>query len=136
MKQETETKIYCTERIMLSIGDILSQHELSSLRDAKAVELRVEKIIDGLAIQLCASIWGMPRERLVIDRQWPADWWQATKERWFPAWWLRRWPVRYEKIDLDVQMYSAICPHLSLDTQDKHLRFLQLHAQEQNRIIK
>lgn len=25
----------------------------------------------------------------------PADWWEAVKERWAPAWALRRWPVRY-----------------------------------------
>lgn len=28
----------------------------------------------------------------------PADWWQACKERWFPKWLKRRYPVRYDQI--------------------------------------
>lgn len=27
----------------------------------------------------------------------PADWWQHFKQRWFPAWALRRWPVALKK---------------------------------------
>lgn len=30
----------------------------------------------------------------------PADWWQALKHRWFPRWALRRWPVRFASFDL------------------------------------
>ena len=29
----------------------------------------------------------------VVEVRYPADWWQAVKQRWFPAWALRRWPV-------------------------------------------
>lgn len=29
--------------------------------------------------------------------KWPADWRQALKERFAPAWFLRRWPVKYAK---------------------------------------
>jgi hypothetical protein len=42
--------------------------------------------------------------RRVLERvevKWPADWWQALRERWFPSWWLRRWPVRYERRRLE-----------------------------------
>jgi len=28
----------------------------------------------------------------------PADWWQAVKERWFPVWLLRRYPVVYKRM--------------------------------------
>lgn len=26
----------------------------------------------------------------------PADWWEAFKDRWFPKWALKRWPVEWE----------------------------------------
>lgn len=44
-----------------------------------------------LAVKFHTSIWAE-----TIDEQeirYPADWWQAVKQRWFPEWALRRWPV-------------------------------------------
>lgn len=32
----------------------------------------------------------------------PANWWQHFKQRWFPKWALRRWPVLYEYHDAAV----------------------------------
>jgi hypothetical protein len=36
----------------------------------------------------------------------PANWWEAVKERWAPAWFKARWPVQYN----EVPQY-AICPY-------------------------
>ena len=33
-----------------------------------------------------------------LEAQYPSDWWQAFKERWFPNWLLGRYPVRYTQI--------------------------------------
>lgn len=38
----------------------------------------------------------------------PADWWQAFKARWFPAWALRRWPVVHTTVRFEAK---AIYPH-------------------------
>ena len=38
---------------------------------------------------------------------WPADWWQALKLRWFPAWLKRRYPVKMER-----RTVRYICPHV------------------------
>ena len=32
----------------------------------------------------------------------PSDWWEAVKERWFPAWALKRWPVCYRVDTINV----------------------------------
>ncbi len=32
--------------------------------------------------------------------EWPADWWQALKDRWFPQWALRRWPVLRSGVEM------------------------------------
>lgn len=39
-------------------------------------------------------------QRKMLDFQWPCDWWQAFKMRWFPLWARQRWPIRYQRIEL------------------------------------
>src|SRR5678809_654895 len=34
--------------------------------------------------------------------EYPADWWQALKERFAPKWFLRRYPVLKSRIDMEV----------------------------------
>ena len=47
---------------------------------------------DGIVLRVRQDILGREIER--IECRYPADWWQAFKARWFPAWALRRWPVK------------------------------------------
>jgi len=42
--------------------------------------------------------------------KWPADWLQAFKERWFPKFFLRKFPVNYKTVDV-----KAIYPKCSLE---------------------
>lgn len=32
--------------------------------------------------------------------EYPADWWHAFKNRWFPAWAKKRWPIKVEVVEL------------------------------------
>jgi hypothetical protein len=41
----------------------------------------------------------------------PDTWWDHTKERWFPAWALRRWPVQYREHEA-----RLLLPYLPLPT--------------------
>ena len=52
------------------------------------------------------------RELERIDVEYPSDWWQAVKARFFPAWALRRWPAKTTRHSL---VASAIYPDLELD---------------------
>lgn len=52
-------------------------------------------------------LWG--RELGTHEFRAPADWWEALKARWFPAWALKRWPVRERVERLDVKaLYPSI----------------------------
>lgn len=42
--------------------------------------------------------------------QYPADWWQAVKEHFAPAWFLRRWPVLYTRHHISI---DVVYPELS-----------------------
>ena len=39
------------------------------------------------------SVWGKAGND-VAEASWPEDWWQHFRQRWAPAWWLRRHPVK------------------------------------------
>lgn len=72
---------------------------------------------DGVITQLLLSVMGQHVEMIKVE--YPRDWWQAFKERWFPNWWLRRWPaemtyrtlaadVVYPKIELPRERHAVI----------------------------
>ena len=46
------------------------------------------------AVRIVQKIWGREVQRQEV--QWPRDWWQAFKERWYPEWAKARWPVQYK----------------------------------------
>ena len=44
----------------------------------------------------------------------PSDWWQSLKERWFPLWALKRWPVKYTVHDISFKvLYPDFRPQLA-----------------------
>jgi hypothetical protein len=59
------------------------------------VELRtvVEPTIDAMVFQLSTWLYGQVIKDETVS--WPLNWREAFKERWFPDWALRKWPVLY-----------------------------------------
>ena len=45
----------------------------------------------------------------IHQARWPTDWKEAVKERFAPGWMKRRWPVRYETLDI-----YRLYPHLAV----------------------
>lgn len=59
-----------------------------------------------------------------VTVRWPADWRQAFKERWFPAWLLRRFPVKYAEKTVRRRV-TKVCPHLDVPQEDPaHIEYL------------
>jgi hypothetical protein len=50
-------------------------------------------LMDKFVVRIRAAIAGQRLESF----QYPADWWEAFKERWFPQRLLKRFPVQYER---------------------------------------
>jgi len=40
-----------------------------------------------------------------VEVEYPIDWWEAIKERWFPDWALKRWPVKYKKVTVKAKAF-------------------------------
>jgi len=56
----------------------------------------VDVNIEEMLIRVRCRVYGEDLEPI----RYPADWWQALKDRWFPAWLRRRYPVVYTAIDV------------------------------------
>ena len=84
---------YEVEMIKHALHFVIHERELESLRVEPAV------YIDDLARQLVGQleVWSAVDgvDRVDVEEQWPADWWQAFKDRWFPVWAKKQWPIQY-----------------------------------------
>jgi len=70
---------------------------------------------DILVMRVEAGIAALPEKTVSIHKRWPSNWLQSLKERWAPRWWRNRWPVQYERIDVEQKIYKAVCPHIRFD---------------------
>lgn len=87
-------------------------------------ELRPDIIVDQIAnqivVELSTILQGETLEK--VEFKYPEDWFQAVKERFFPKWLLKRYPVKYITKCLEAR---AVYPRLSLKNQEHKLLFLE-----------
>jgi hypothetical protein len=118
------------QQVVLEKVKIAFQHRLSEemmfVRNHMEVNSFLDNYTRSLVIQLSSYVLAGPeRKRIDVEKQWPADWWQAFKERWFPKRWLRRWPVKYERVSIHEVLVTRMCPHVNVKTDNRpHFAFL------------
>jgi hypothetical protein len=54
---------------------------------------------DEIEMRFRLRIMATEPERVEVT--WPATWWDAVKQRWFPRWALRRWPARMNYVCME-----------------------------------
>lgn len=91
----------------------------------------LDEAANELVLTLYAHLYGHEGNRVQVNECWPADWWEAFKDRWFPEWALDRWPVRYKRIIIDQPIYSGVCPHIDAP-QRTHLEWIASHARAED----
>ena len=74
---------------------------------------------DHLAMELRSYVLGKRSAPNFV--KYPANWWQAFKERWCPDFLLRWCPVRYTAVTVDGW---NVCPHMNVSMQGPHLMFM------------
>ena len=72
----------------------ISAELAEDLIDQPEVNVMWDFIAESIVFQVKVGILGREIER--VECRWPADWREAFKQRWFPEWALKRWPVREE----------------------------------------
>ncbi len=113
-------------KIRINDNQILSMEEFRLLPPEMMIKL-TKTLAGDMLMSINAYVLGMESERIEIHCKFPADWWQAFRRRWFPLWWLHKHPIKWERVDVSEQLYSAVCPHLHADPQEKHLQFFVNH---------
>lgn len=101
----------------------LGVEKITAQRRINLSDVRASVIADQdptiLVQQLEARVVGRTIDRVV---EYPADWKEAFKERWFPKWLLQKFPVKYEVYDVKV-LYPSI--HIP-----EHEAFATIHVRE------
>jgi len=92
------------QNIQCSLERVLATKrvDLSELQRA-SISTSYDPWSDGIVIWLTAQIAAW-RGKQEVHICYPATWWDAVKNRWAPAWWLRRWPVVWHREDYHAAM--------------------------------
>jgi hypothetical protein len=79
------------------------------------VEVMLDEIFHDMMLRMRAYIWGEPPKVWRVKA--PADWWQHFKERWFPEWALKRWPMVYR---IDTVKMQVLYDRMKISMPDEH----------------
>lgn len=70
--------------------------------DLPALTVAAEQVTQGLLLSLRSYVWVERGQTEVV--MYPASWWEAFKERWFPDWLRERFPVQYTRREIQTHV--------------------------------
>ena len=73
-------------------------------------------MLDEIVLRVVQEVYGHQVESKSV--RYPADWWEAFKNHWFPEWMLKRWPVRWNTEKLEAW---EVYPKLSLPDREPRI---------------
>jgi len=92
VKVETEE----LNKLKFVVLQCLTEELAEDIVNPPTVEVGQDLSFNVTEIMVRAVFHVLGREMDRVECRWPADWREAFKERWFPAWAKARWPVRWE----------------------------------------
>lgn len=125
MSEKAQLRRIVLEKLRISIEQAISLRDMNFARNHAEMSAQIDDFARALIIRLATYLLAGPEEvRVDVEEKWPADWWQAFRERWAPRWWLRRWPVRYKTLSIHRRLKTRVCPHANVKTDRDHLEWL------------
>jgi hypothetical protein len=109
--------IFNVERVPLEVEHLIRKfsQDMGISRDNIAIYSMTETIY-GIERAMYEIRVSLASEQLK-EYRYPSDWKQAFKERWFPKWLLKKYPVKY-----DVLIPKALYPDISLKNRPSFFR--------------
>jgi hypothetical protein len=98
------------ERIKIGLVEKLSYTALHDL----SVSVNDDFFTNLVSVQIKGYIWGERGKSETI--KYPKNWREAFKERWFPAWLLRRYPVVYRVHEINT---TTLYPNFKISVPDQ-----------------
>lgn len=110
---------YQLEKIKIGMVQILDRYLFDS-----SVTVLDNIISNRIEFQLQGFIWG--DESKEYKATYPSDWKQAFKERWFPNWAKKKWPVVYTNFVVSAR---NVYPDLKISVpQERHIVILSNYS--------
>lgn len=106
------------DRVEVYARKLIAREELDEFAGPDAVEVMVRSVTPGIVDLICLRKFAAQKFDDITVR-YPADWWQAFKERWAPAWVRDRWPVR--DVVRVIKIYDAY-PSIQIPPNHKPIR--------------
>jgi hypothetical protein len=100
------------ERMQLAIRRSIALH---ALKVVITPEVMVDQLLNEMVLEMHTSI--ATQKVKTLEVKYPDGWWEAFRERWAPAWWIKRHPIRYKRATLDA---FALYPEISLGPDGKN----------------
>jgi hypothetical protein len=83
------------DRLQFSLSYYLSQELQKEM--AISPQVLAEMIGEQIVYKIRFFLYG---KKIKTTVHYPRDWWEAFKDRWFPQWLKRKYPVQYQVIQL------------------------------------
>lgn len=112
---------HVAERIRVYVDGRLS--ERSVLRGKVEADAARDAATCSMILALESYMLAEHRDTVEVHECWPATWWDAFKDRWFPRWLRSRFPVEWRSVDVSQRIYGPVCPHLHVPERGKHLQW-------------
>jgi hypothetical protein len=92
------------ERRKFDVIELVDQFAVNALTYTEEV---CHDLFGSMMHRLHASIYGRDMDKVVVE--WPKDWREHFKQRWFPKWAVKRWPVKMaQKVIVASEYYPMI----------------------------
>lgn len=117
--------------------NVSSKSSLSACQDIIAlhgIEFAAEIINDALITRLSAFVTCAQADKFCYYFEYPENWWEALKLRFFPNWLIIKFPIKFKIVDIAVDKY-IICPHLPFESKMVHKTWLINKVLEYQNVI-
>jgi hypothetical protein len=118
------------------VADLVKERLVTQLRIPNStfdVMVDVDVVTNELVMQVKTFMSKAYREPVYKTVSTPATAWDHVKQQYAPAWFKKRFPVRWEKHQFQIQGPTFLCPHLNeyweRNGKEAHLQFMQLAPQ-------
>ena len=113
----------CVQGVTFTKDQLILQMEVPYEEFEKIADFEIDTFMEWhqrkLIFRLRPFLAQVGELRIQHYIRYPKDWWEAVKERWFPVWLIKKFPVQYTVIDIDYPRYKAVCPHIDVPKDDK-----------------
>lgn len=120
------------KKFHFDVMQFTSQQMISeyAIRSAITLDVFKEDVSRHLVAQLtmyCVTK-EQNQEKMQGSVSYPSTWWQFFKRRYFPKWWLKKYPVKVTRINYDMMRVFKICPHIETKENATHAEWLEYNT--------